>query len=177
MRHFLGHGKLGATAPQQVPLEESRKVLSDYFSEHVRYQPLDPVNLVFQGNDGSWQLLNEVLKLLDAAGWRQGFQDHQYLLEPDDHLRYETCWRTHGPLWNRYHVRLWQGDRELLGSAHRERIRMWPRHEVESFDDARRGIEDLFEKQGWRVHRNWRKMGSKIADPPADGCASLIAWP
>lgn len=150
----------------------------DYFRAHVRYEPLDPVNLVFKGLDDCQGLLDAVLRVLDNAQWKQDLQDHEYLLEFDDHFRYESCWRTYGPLWKRYHIRFWHGDTEVLASAHKERLKLWPPgHEVESFDEAKWLVEHVFQSAGWQVWQDSRPMGAPIVDPLASGCASEIVHP
>lgn len=151
----------------------------DYFRGHVRYQPLDQVNLIFQGLDNPDQLLTDVLQVLDKAGWEHGGQDNEYLLEFDDHFRHQTEWRTNGRFGNRYHVRFWRGNGEILASAHKERLRKWPypRHDPTGFDDAKWVIAQVFSGARWTVHLNARQIGPPIVDPTANGWASVIIRP
>jgi len=151
------------------------------FSHNVRYQPLDAINLVFNGLNDAKQLLATVLTALDGAGWQQDVQDHEYLIEGDSSLRAERAWRTLGPVWKRYHVRFWHGKGEILASAHRERVKLWPPgHDVLSFNDGKRKMEDVFTLLGWNVHsdgRDLRPTVTRIDKPDLDGLASVITHP
>ncbi len=154
------------------------QVQAQFFRYNVRYEPLDPINVVFRGSQPASDLLTAILNVLDDAEWRQDMQSHLYLLEGTNRLRHERAWRTLGPPWERYHVRFWLGDGEVLGSAHLERITLWPPgHKVESFDAGKRRLEDVFRQAGWAVHRDFLDLTplvSPIDDPAASGRASLI---
>lgn len=156
------------------------------FLTHIRYEPLDPVNLIFRhgsSTDPSF-VLTDVLKVLTSDGWGQGPQGHLYLLEElngQQKFRFERAYRTDGPVYNRYHVRFWHGDGgELLASAHKEALALVRflvvDHEVESLDDGRLRIENAFQTP-WIVQRNFRPIGPPIDHPPFDGKATLIHQP
>lgn len=151
----------------------------DYFRSNVRYQPLDPVNLVFLGLTDLDTLLGAVQQVFDSDHWKRDPQDDEYLLEFDDCFRQQTDWRTRGPFWQRVHIRFWWGRSEIFASAHKERLRKWPfpRHDVESFDAAKHEIEHLFQTAGWQVGHDARRVGPSIQDPPANGWASEIQHP
>lgn len=151
-----------------------------YFSRHVRYIPLDSVNAIFEGLSNFGDLLAAVVLVLDNAGWQKDRQDHEHLLELDNHFRYEADWRTRGPLWNRYHIRFWQGSgNQVLASAHKERMHLafWHGHEVESFEDAKQVIEGVFKTAGWQVMKDSMQTAEPIDDPFANGRASVITHP
>jgi hypothetical protein len=156
---------------------------ADSLRYNVRYEPLDQVNLIFQGLDNSSRLLSELLGVLDGSRWKPGAQAHEYLLEGDSWFRHERSWRTLGPFNDRYHVRFWHGDGEILGSAHKERLKKWPpSHEIESFDQAKVAVAEVFREAGWTVYDNARDLSRDnlvwpIDLPRADGKASVIILP
>ena len=78
-------------------------------------------------------------------------------------------------------MRLWRGHDQVRASAHKERAKLWHWppfvHEVESFDDGKREVENVFRRAGWTVQQNVNQMGTQIEDPPANGLASVIVHP
>jgi hypothetical protein len=144
-----------------------------YFDHHVRYQPLDHVNLSFEDRavPDARILLADIVQVLDQCGWTRGWQNHLYLRIAKTRLEFETDWRTRGPLWDRYHVRLWCNADHVIGLAHQEHLALWPlTHDVDSFDAGRDRVVSDLTAAGWRLAGVTGQLSTPIVDPAADGC-------
>ncbi len=111
-----------------------------------RGENIDPTNLIFED-----MTLDTVVRHLESNGWKNSQSDRLYfarslymrrnhqLEKQDVHLFFPDAFFSMG---TRYHVRMWQFDKFVLGSAHFEKLVFdpRPRHQLESFDEAKKLI-------------------------------------
>jgi hypothetical protein len=157
-------------------------VPSSYFLYNVRYNPLDSVNLFFEGFSGPQDVINTLVQ--SGTGWTiQSIQAHQYLQDDmaPPRLKIESGfvvkaissgWIRLNHLW-RFHMRVWQHQNYVVGAAHRESPGLLT-HNVVSFDEGRQEIAGFFNSQGYIVIPQHINTGTRIVHPPCDGYVTLI---
>jgi hypothetical protein len=136
---------------QQPPLY----VWDDPFAIN-RNHKIDPINLVFINTD-----LSQILAHLDSKGWHYRgkiLDPAKDLYTPDNPPRkVQDAHRMYGPLWQRYHIRIWEYNELLVANAHYETLRHYG-HEVHHYEGAEQKVADDFDDKNWIVRRDFLEL-------------------
>ena len=148
----------------------------------------DPTNLIFGHKDEPIPM-QEITDRLTSNGWivDPGFAGIDLAVDLFLHIDDDKIPQDHqvvlseGALvfGNRYHVRLWHFDGIVIGSAHREVLRLLPlppRHEVISFESGEKLVCSYFDVPGmYRVEEDSHDMENELSQPAfCNGYASVI---
>lgn len=103
---------------------------------------------------------------------------------PDTPNRMQAEQLVSGPIWNRYHIRIWQrgSDPTTVASAHHEylltlgvaRNVLQGLHWPSSFDAGRRAVADTLEAVNVQVDRTGVDLGNARYQPDAEGAAWIV---
>lgn len=149
--------------------------LPDYtWDKPVAGKKMDPINLVFSNTD-----LTGVLAHLDNQGWhyRGRLRDpasDQYI--PKNHTRrIQDAHRMDGPVWERYHMRIWKYQGQFVANSHYETLRH-SGHKVHHFEGAEEKVADNFSTSGpWTVIRDKRDLQNREIERYNNGYATEIS--
>jgi hypothetical protein len=134
-----------------------------------RCEVSDPINLLFINVS-----LSDVCNVLQSANWKPTRIAGDLYLD-------STCSRPQDfqltfpqSVWRRFHIRLWQDGKNVIGSAHFETLRGFYRHEVHHFEGAEDKVADIFGDSGWKVNVRSRKLQDPEFERYNDGFCTEI---
>lgn len=137
----------------------------------------DPINLSLTGTD-----LTSVIDDLKQAQWQPPLSFGGRLLATDQYLHFSDQKKVQNEhrvkmrvgLVFQYHVRLWQMEEHIKGSAHLEILTPLGGHKVLSFERAEKEFADDLKSLGWTIDYDNENLGNYLQDPPNNGFATKI---
>ena len=134
----------------------------------------DPINLVFSNST-----LKKILRKFDKSGWhfRDDFLDlvsTQYT--PDSPPRNpQDAQRLNGPFWKRYHVRIWNHEKNsFVGSVHYERFTITRGHDPFNFEAGKDKVVENFQGDSWKIQKDKHALGNYNREKYCNGMATEI---
>ncbi|WP_323190493.1 twin-arginine translocation signal domain-containing protein [Halostella sp. PRR32] len=154
--------------------DTSPYALWQYKKRDGGYAPTSPINVVFPLSETE-RGLDDVMDVLFDAGWyslpveyvRYAWNRKREAYEHQQATAAETFYGTVG----RRHVRCWELEGAVSMQAH-EDTAATPNHGIESYRQAQRRIEQLFDEAGWTVDESQRFANEK--SPDHDGHVTVI---
>jgi len=132
----------------------------------------DPINLVFTNTS-----LKKIRTDLKKSGWssKNGIlkiASNQYT--PDSPPRkQQDIQPVKGPLWKRYHVRIWHHEgKSFVGSGHNEIISLWFAHVVGSHESAKKEIEEDLKNSSWIIKKDEHDLKNPTRNKFSNGKAT-----
>ena len=132
----------------------------------------DPINLVFTNTS-----LKKIQTDLKKSGWTSAkgilqIASNQYTPDSPPRKR-QDAQPVKGPLWDRYHVRIWHHKgKSFVGSGHNEIISLWFAHVVGSHEAAKEEIEDDLNNSSWIIKKDKHNLNNQTRKKFSNGKAT-----
>jgi len=147
-----------------------KRIVSPLVSTSSKCEISDPVNLLFVNVS-----LIAVCDALLSVNWKspRAFAGNLYL-DPICSHHQDMQLIFPSSVWRRFHIRLWQNGKNVIGSAHYETLRSFYRHEVHHFEGAEDKISNIFANLRWKVSRRSRQLQNPEFERYNDGFCTEI---